>query len=152
MRIYELVCLKASAGACINSASLSLFGTMARVTRAAIRAKIIIPHPIPLPARSFLSAPMESPINTVIPIVRPVMTIVIILNSWLPVATPDCSKVPANWPTIIRSAAPYMACKNNARSTGNAKDIRELNMFPSVRLCSFIYITFLIFWRVKLQM
>ena len=65
--------------------------------------------------------------------VRPVMTMVMRFSSWLPVATPDCSLVPANCPTMIRSAAPYMACRNRASSTGTAKESREGRMGPAVR-------------------
>ena len=66
------------------------------------------------------------------------MTIVTMLKSWLPEATPDCSPVPANWPTMMRSAAPYMAWRNSASSTGNAKEIKgitaQLCLRPSPNL------------------
>ena len=65
------------------------------------------------------------------------MTIVTMLNSWLPEATPDCSPVPANWPTMMRSAAPYMAWRNSASSTGNAKEIKDFKMLPWVKFCDF---------------
>lgn len=61
------------------------------------------------------------------------MTSVTRWKSWLPDATPDCSPVPANWPTMMRSAAPYMTCKNSASSTGKAKVTRDLRMPPWVR-------------------
>ena len=78
-------------------------------------------------------APAALPTNTVTPMDSPATTMVIRLNSWLPVATPDCSAVPAKRPTIRRSAAPYMACRNRASSTGTAKVKRDFRIFPWVR-------------------
>ena len=45
-----------------------------------------------------------------------------------------------NCPTIIMSTAPYMVCKNKAASTGSAKPIRDVRMFPSVKLCGLLII------------
>lgn len=96
------------------------------------------PVPTPCPACCRFPAPMALPTNTVTPMVRPVSTIVSRFSSWLPEATPDCSLIPANRPTMIRSAAPYMACRNRASRTGSAKPSREGRIFPRTRLFVFV--------------
>lgn len=102
-------------------------------------ANIAIPTPIPWLASSFLFDPIAWATKTVIPMDKPVITIATILKNWLPVATPDCSKVPANFPTIIKSAAPYIACKKSANKTGKAKEINDFKIFPFNNVDSFIF-------------
>ena len=50
------------------------------------------------------------------------------------------ARFPPNCPTISRSAAPYMVCKNRANSTGKANRISGEKMFPSVKLFVFCII------------
>ena len=46
-----------------------------------------------------------------------------------PVDTADTSAGEANLPTMSRSTAPYIACKNRANSTGSAKNDQRLQNF-----------------------
>ena len=68
------------------------------------------------------------------------MAVVMVCMIQLPVDTADTSAAWLNCPTIIMSTAPYMVCKNKAASTGSAKPIRDVRMFPSVKLCGLLII------------
>lgn len=62
-----------------------------------------------LPASSGSPRPMRSPTRMVMPMDRPVITMVTVDMSMLPVATPETSAVAANCPTTSRSTPPYSA-------------------------------------------
>lgn len=115
------------------------------VTPTEISPNRLMPLPMILPASCFLPAPILVPTYTVSPIESPVMTTVIVCIIWLPVETADTytsEKVPPNCPTTNRSMAPYVACKNNASSTGSANRISGENILPSVKL--FVFSVFII--------
>ena len=79
--------------------------------------------------------------STVAPIVRPKMIIIGRFIIVLPVETADTLPAsPANWPTTIRSTAPYIACKNSASMIGTVNRISGLRIGPSVKafLCSVV--------------
>jgi len=59
-----------------------------------------------------------------------------------PVETAETSTDDANFPTIRRSTAPYIACRNNANKTGSANRIKGFMIFPTVKLCSFFSTNF----------
>lgn len=79
--IYGLVGKNGAVGACIKVAKLLPKGTTKEVTITASRAKTAMPVPTPFPAFWRFPAPILSPTNTVTPIVKPVIHMVIILNS-----------------------------------------------------------------------
>ena len=106
-----------------------------------------MPLPIAWPASLGLRLPIRSPTRMVMPMDKPVMTIVIVCKSILP--TPDTSAVSANCPTTSRSTPPYKACKNSVKSTGTAKRTRETSIFPSVKECFFSIMFFLLFHSYK---
>lgn len=58
-----------------------------------------------------------------------------------PVETAETSTDEANFPTINKSTAPYIACKNNANKTGNAKKIRGCKILPWVNDVCFVIIS-----------
>ena len=68
---------------------------------------------------------------------RPVMSIMI----WEPVATADTSAEVVNCPTMSRSTAPYIACRNSAASTGSENRISGAAMGPVVKspYCCFLF-------------
>ena len=70
----------------------------------------------------------------VIPIVSPVIIDVIANITWLPVETADTSAAFPNCPTISKSTAPYIVCKNMAISMGMANFNNGENILPSVKL------------------
>ena len=63
----------------------------------------------------------------------PVMTEVMVCMIWLPVETAETSAAAPNWPTMSKSAAPYMACSNMANSTGRENFSSGPKIFPSVK-------------------
>lgn len=52
---------------------------------------------------------------------------------WEPVETPEISAASPNFPTTIRSTAPYMACRNRASSTGSANRRSSCRILPCVK-------------------
>lgn len=54
-----------------------------------------------------------------------------------PVDTAETSADAANLPTINRSTAPYIACKNRANSTGSANKINGCKILPWVKVVFF---------------
>ena len=54
-----------------------------------------------------------------------------------PVDTAETSADAANLPTINRSIAPYIACKNRANSTGSANKINGCKILPWVKVVFF---------------
>lgn len=92
-----------------------------------------------LSARSIAKKPTQRTSCNVIGIrvTRPMITTVSVSMIWLPVDTADTNasaQSPPNCPTIIRSTAPYMACKNRANKTGNAKRLMVLSHIKIRRL------------------
>ena len=134
MRTYDTVWPKASSGACIMRDIWAEKVTNTAVQTTAIMAKSAMPVPITLPPTSLLPSPIFCPSNMVMPIEKLVSTNVRLCIIWLPVATPETSAVEANLPTISRSIAPYIACKNSARKTGYANLSSGPSIFPLVKL------------------
>lgn len=58
-----------------------------------------------------LSATLTPRASTVAPMNNPATGQVTVCITWLPVGTADTSAGWPNWPTAIRSTAPYIACK-----------------------------------------
>ena len=95
-----------------------------------------MPLPTAAPASSGLSSPIFCPSRTVMPMARPVMTMVTVCMIWLPVETAEMSAAVPNLPTTCRSTAPYMACSSRASSTGRANFSRVDRIGPRVKVCS----------------
>ena len=53
-----------------------------------------------------------------------------------PVDTAETSAEQANLPTISKSTAPYIDCRNIAKNTGTIKRISGERIFPSVKFLS----------------
>ena len=105
-----------------------------------IKKKHVAPPTSP-PSLSGRFSPRYCPIITVTPVVRELTVKVTRFIMLLPVVTPDIPSVVPNLPTIIRSTAPYIACKINAPSTGSMNPIIFFGILPVVKSCfSFIYL------------
>ena len=91
-----------------------------------------MPLPTAAPASSGLPSPIFWPSSTVMPMARPVMTIVTVCMIWLPVDTAEMSAAVPNFPTTCRSTAPYMACSSRASRTGSANFSRADRIGPCV--------------------
>ena len=99
---------------------------------------IEIPLPTTFPASFLFPSPSFWPINIVIPIVSPLIIAVIEDIIWLPVETAETSATLPNCPTISKSTAPYIVCKNNAISIGIVNFTKGENILPSVKLDTFV--------------
>lgn len=86
------------------------------------------------PPSSDRPSPSFWPSSTVAPIDSPVTSEVTVCITWLPVDTADTSAGWPNWPTTIRSTAPYMACRNSASSTGSVKRSNGDRIGPWIKL------------------
>ena len=73
----------------------------------------------------------------VAPMAKLLIRLVSVIMIWEPVDTADTSTAWANLPTIIKSTAPYIACRNSARKTGAMNRRSGDRIFPSVKLISF---------------
>ena len=96
----------ASSGTWVMRASHPAPRMVKAVRRAAMREKRAMLLPMMEPASSPLPWPNVWPSMTVVPMVRPVTTQVMVCISWLPVDTADTSAAVAKRPTIQRSTAP----------------------------------------------
>ena len=96
--------------------------------------------PMTCPPSFTRPAPIFCPSRMVVPMAKlatsPVMSIMI----WEPVATADTSAEVVNCPTMRRSTAPYIACRNSAASTGSENRISGAAMGPVVKspYCCFL--------------
>ncbi len=140
IRTYSTVPSKASAGACISTASWGAASSSAAVATTATTRNRQMPLPTACPASSGLPSPIFWPSSTVMPMARPVMTMVTVCMIWLPVETAEISAAVPNFPTTCRSTAPYMACSSRASSTGRANFSRVDRIGPRVKLCSVVSI------------
>ena len=109
MRMYSTVSAKASSGACKRRARVSAPASSTTISSTPNTANRQMPPPMALPASSGSPRPMRSPTRMVMPMDRPVITMVTVDMSMLPVATPETSAVAANCPTTSRSTPPYSA-------------------------------------------
>lgn len=82
-------------------------------------------------------APKAFPMSTVALTVSPVIKKVKVCNNCEPVATAEIIALSQNLPTIIKSAAPYSACKKLAMIYGNANVSNVLTGLPCVKSISF---------------
>ena len=70
---------------------------------------------------------------TVMPMAKLTMTLVMVCRTWDPVDTPEISAAVAKRPTTNKSTAPYMACKNRSRMTGNININKGFTIGPVVK-------------------
>ena len=84
------------------------------------------------PPSSRFPLPICCPSKIVVPIAKLLIRFVSVVMICEPVDTADTSAEEANFPTISRSTAPYIACKNSANRTGNANKMSGCKIFPSV--------------------
>ena len=104
--------------------------------------KSIIPFATIFPPSEAFFSPIFCPKNTVMPMERELTRFVSVIIICDPVDTPDTSAGSANFPTIIRSTAPYSDCRNNANSTGIANLRSGASILPSVKFfCSVMFNT-----------
>ena len=106
---------------------------MPPVTISAATVKRKIPLPAICPASSGFPSPIFRPSCTVTPMASPLITMVMVCITWLPVDTADTSAATPNWPTTSRSTAPYMVWRKIASSTGRAKRSSGPNTGPWVK-------------------
>ena len=97
--------------------------TSATVMASAITANITIAVPTVRPPFCFSPQPICWPSKIVVPMAKLLTRFVSVIMICEPVDTAETSADVANLPTINRSTAPYMACKNRANSTGSANKI-----------------------------
>ncbi len=110
-----------------------------------------IPHPAIRPPSSGFFRPIFSPISMVIPMARELIRFVRVIMIWEPVETAETSAALANFPTIIRSTAPYMACRNRAKRTGPTNRRSGPAIAPLVKsICFFIIHSFFSFQKHSL--
>ncbi len=95
-----------------------------------------MPAPTVFPASFTFPSPICCPSRIVVPIDNPAIPPVIVCMKCDPVATAEMSDDFANSPTIRRSTAPYMDCRNSAKSTGSANRISGPAIGPDVKLFS----------------
>ena len=69
----------------------------------------------------------------VVPMAKLVTRFVMVIIICEPVETADTSKDRANRPTIIRSTAPYIDCRNMAKNTGSMNPAKGFSIFPVVK-------------------
>ena len=84
--------------------------------------------------------PMPSPINIVPPRVSPVIRLVMIWVTCVPVETAATLSAPQYFPTTKRSTAPYKDCRILAIRNGTAKKRSVFRMLPSVSVFCFIWL------------
>ena len=116
--------MPASCGARSGRTKLSTIPTVRNITR---------PLPTILPPSSARFSPIFCPSRIVMPIHRLLRMLVIVIIIWDPVETADTSAELANFPTIRRSTAPYIACRNKARRTGPANFRSGPTILPLVK-------------------
>ena len=66
-----------------------------------------------------------------------------------PVETAETSAEEANFPTIRRSTAPYIACRKSASRTGSANKISGFRILPCVKVLFFSILILLFLINVK---
>ena len=84
------------------------------------------------------------------PIDSPVTVNTTRLTRLLPVDTAEIPAVVPNQPTIIRSTAPYIACKTSAPNIGTIKRTSFFKIFPCVKSCFVSIVFFCSFYYVYL--
>ena len=115
----------------------------------AMMPNIIMEFPTVLPLSSFFPQPICCPKYTVVPMAKLLIKFVRVIIIWEPVDTAETSADVANFPTIKRSTAPYIACKNRANRTGSANKISGPTIFPSVKVVFFSIASFLFPNKIK---
>lgn len=86
----------------------------------------------------FLRSPQPIcwPSKIVVPMAKLLTRLVSVIMICEPVDTADTSAGEANLPTMSRSTAPYIACKNRVNSTGSAKTISGCKILPWTKVFS----------------
>lgn len=93
---------------------------------------------VPTVRPQFLRSPQPIcwPSKIVVPMAKLLTRLVSVIIICEPVDTADTSAGEANLPTMSRSTAPYIACKNRANSTGSAKTISGCKILPWTKVFS----------------
>lgn len=92
-------------------------------------ANITIAVPTVRPPFFLSPQPICWPSKIVVPMAKLLTRFVSAIMICEPVDTAETSADAANLPTINRSTAPYIACKNRANSTGSANKINGCKIF-----------------------
>ncbi len=106
MKMYPLVCSKASAGvpsrSTIGSIITSSSAVMTTLRMTKRESMVLMVSSISCSS----PAPKKRPIMIVPPMERPMTMLFIMKMNWLPIETAERPAASVNWPTIIMSAAP----------------------------------------------
>ena len=134
MEIYWIVSATASSGTCNAETSSGANNTSPAVTNTLISREKLITMPIHRLVLRLSPAPKYRPINTVAPVVSPMMKDMTRCMTSPPLETAATPILPPpNFPTTHRSTAPYIACTRFASRKGTANTSRFPVMLPRVR-------------------
>ena len=120
--------------------------SMAAVRISAAAAKMVRVVPIVFFMSSSACMPVYFPTRMVLPRVRPVIMLVMICVTWVPVDTAATLSGEQYLPMTNRSTAPYSAWMRFAAMKGRENVNSMRNTFPLVRLFSVIVFSLCIFW------
>ena len=132
----------------MREASHGAAASMKAVMTAAIKTKSAEAVPITSPPRFPSPRPICCPSIIVVPIENDTMMLVSVIISCEPVETPESAADDENLPTIIRSTAPYMACRKFANITGRANFKSGRIIGPLVKSVVFLISILYVFFSV----